>query len=121
MKILMIEDDSPTVEAINLTLAIYEPGFTLRSTARGLEGLELVRDEHFDAVILDLGLPDIDGLEVLQKLRSFSNIPVLIISARHNPDIVESTRKLGAGEYIFKPFDSMKFLNGLRKTASVLK
>jgi DNA-binding response OmpR family regulator len=118
MKILIIEDDVTTCEAINLTLEIIDPLSTLTVAEKGLAGLEKVREANFDIVVLDLGLPDIDGLEVLKKLRVFSQIPVLIVSARHDTEIITAALKEGAQDYILKPFNTQVLIRSLRDLSS---
>jgi two-component system KDP operon response regulator KdpE len=65
-------------------------------------------------VVLDLGLPDIDGSKVLEELRSFSSVPVIVISARHDPKVITNALKLGAIDYILKPFDIQILLSSLK-------
>jgi two-component system, OmpR family, KDP operon response regulator KdpE len=120
MKILMIEDDKNTVEVIRLTLGVQDPNSVLTSKVKGREGLESVRSEPFDVVVLDLGLPDVDGINVLKEIRGFSRIPVLIVSARHDPEVISSALDLGAQDYILKPFNFSSLLSRLKDvTASV--
>jgi DNA-binding response OmpR family regulator len=113
MKILLIEDDEATVETIRMCMEIYRAEATITSTNQGLKAIEILKAEKFDMALIDLGLPDIDGIELLRKIRDFSNIPALIISARHSAEAVESAKKLGALDYITKPFDFHKLLNTL--------
>jgi two-component system, OmpR family, KDP operon response regulator KdpE len=119
MKILMIEDDKQTIDVIKLSLENQDPGTTVKSTFKGLEGLETAKSEHFDAVVLDLGLPDIDGIKVLEQLRGFSSTPVLIISARHDPEVISNALDLGAEDYILKPFPFHTLMSSL-KNISIL-
>jgi two-component system KDP operon response regulator KdpE len=119
MKILMIEDDKATVEVIRLTLEVQDPETTLKSTIKGRDGLESARNERFDVVLLDLGLPDIDGINVLKELRGFSQIPVLIVSARHDPEVITNALNLGAQDYILKPFNFHALLNRLKDVTAL--
>jgi two-component system, OmpR family, KDP operon response regulator KdpE len=114
MKILMIEDDKTTVEVIRLTLETRDPNSSIVSKENGREGLETARNEKFDVVVLDLGLPDIDGIKVLEELRRFSKTPVLIVSARHDPAVITNALDLGAQDYILKPFKFQSFLTSLK-------
>ena len=84
---------------------------------KGLVGLENIHETQFDIVVLDLGLPDIDGLEVLKNIRDFSQIPVLVTSARHEPEIITAALNAGAQDYVLKPFNFEVFLNSLRDLA----
>jgi DNA-binding response OmpR family regulator len=104
MKLLLIEDDSTTVESIKLCFEEFKPGCSVTSTGKGLEGLELLKKEKYDAVLIDLGLPDIDGSQVLASMRQFSRIPALVISARQSSDAVDKAMASGADDYVSKPF-----------------
>lgn len=113
MKILLIEDDATTVESIKLCLEIYEPTSTLTATSKGQTALDILKKEHYDAALIDLGLPDIDGIVVIEKLRAFSHIPIVVLSARHGSDVIEQALSLGADDYITKPFDYRNLLKRL--------
>lgn len=113
MRLLLIEDDTTTVESVKLCLEIYEPSSKIKSTGKGLEALRLLQTEKFDAVLIDLGLPDIDGIEVIERLRAFSQIPAVVLSARHSPDVIAKALTLGADDYITKPFDYRLLLKRL--------
>jgi DNA-binding response OmpR family regulator len=121
MRILLVEDDATTVESVKLCLEIYEPGSIIDNTNKGEEALAMLKESAYDCVLVDLGLPDIDGTEVLKKLRIFSKIPVIVISARQDNMVVSTTLALGADDYITKPFDYhqlLKSLNQLTQHAS---
>ena len=107
---MLIEDDSTTVEAIQLCLEIHRPHATVVSTAKGLEGIRLLSREAPDAVILDLRLKDIDGMEVLREIRQSSDVPIMIMSARGEPEALAEGKELGADDYLIKPFDYKDFL-----------
>jgi DNA-binding response OmpR family regulator len=113
MRLLLIEDDNTTVESVKLCLEIYEPASHIKSTGKGLEALRLLKNEQFDAVLIDLGLPDIDGIEVIEQLREFSQIPAVVLSARHSPDVIAKALTMGADDYITKPFDYRLLLKRL--------
>ncbi len=117
MKILMIEDDKTTVEVVRLTLECHDPNSKITSKEKGREGLETARNENFDVVVLDLGLPDIDGLKVLKELREFSEMPVLVVSARHDATVITNALSLGAQDYILKPFKFQSFFTSLKDVA----
>ena len=110
MKIVIIEDAADIVEAVSLCFELRWPGSDILSSAEGKRGLELIERESPDIVILDLGLPDIDGFEVLKDIRRFSNVPVVILTARTaEADIVRGL-ELGADDYITKPFSHIELL-----------
>jgi DNA-binding response OmpR family regulator len=115
MNILLIEDDLSTVESIKLCFEIHEPGSNVISTNKGLDAIQMIKDSVFDAVIIDLGLPDVDGTQVVESLRHFSSIPALVLSARHSPDVISKALALGANDYITKPFDYKSLLNRLNE------
>jgi DNA-binding response OmpR family regulator len=106
MKILIIEDDPSIIRLVTLALTIKWVEVNLISTAYGEKGVELVRKELPDIVILDLMLPDIDGFQVLQKIRSFSDVLVIILTARGDEDNKIRGLQEGADEYIVKPFST---------------
>jgi two-component system KDP operon response regulator KdpE len=110
MKVLVIEDNPGIVEAISLAFELRWPGVQTVSTAQGLKGVELVESEAPDVVILDLGLPDIEGFEVLRQTRQFSDAPVIILTVRGEEIDKIKGLELGADDYITKPFSHMEFL-----------
>ena len=103
--VLLIEDDPLTIETIKLCLEVHRPDIALTITHEGAQGIDRVRNAAFEALLLDLGLPDIDGMIVLEEIRRFSKIPILIVSARLSSDVISRSLKLGANDYIAKPFD----------------
>jgi len=110
LKVLLVEDDSATVEVIRLCFEIHRPDTVMVAVATGLEGIKLFSSEAPDAVIIDLGLDDIDGTEVLQEIRHSSDVPILIVSAKGEPGSVAKAMELGADDYIVKPFDHRDLL-----------
>ncbi|RJO62952.1 MAG: DNA-binding response regulator [Dehalococcoidia bacterium] len=110
MKILVIEDDAEIIEFISIAFDIGWPGVELVSTHQGNTGLELVETEAPDAVILDLGLPDISGFDVLKQIRAFSEVPVIIVSVRGSEADIVKGLDWGADEYILKPFGQLELL-----------
>lgn len=118
MKVLIIEDNKEAAEALSLCLELHWPGVSIISTMEGSNGVKLVKMESPHLVLLDLGLPDIDGLEVLRQIRSFSNIPVVILSARDGEMDRAKGRDLGADDYVTKPFNPRDLLTRLRTVLS---
>lgn len=122
MKVLVIEDDSELVELISIALEIGWPDTQMISTHLGEKGAELVETEKPDIVLLDLGLPDISGFEVLKQIRAFSEVPVVIETVRKSEGDVVKGFGLGANEYIVKPFGQLELMarikNVLRKYPS---
>ncbi len=104
MKILVIEDDANVVEAVSLCLQLRWPEITISTTAEGTTGIEKLESGSFDAVILDINLPDVDGFEVLKRIRSFSNVPIIILTVRGEEEDEVRGLEMGADDYIVKPF-----------------
>jgi len=110
VKVLIIEDDREIVEAISLTLKIRWPEAQIVSTHLGEKGIELAESESPDIVILDLGLPDISGFDVLKQIRLFSTVPIIILTVRvEEADIVKGL-EWGADDYMIKPFRQLELL-----------
>lgn len=107
MKILLVEDDE--VLADGLSKSLTECGFETLLATTGNYADTALRTQLFDLVILDLGLPDTDGREILQALRARkSAVPVLILTARNRLDDRVSGLELGADDYLTKPFDLLE-------------
>lgn len=114
MKVLVIEDNPEIVQSVGLVFELRWPGVELVSASEGQKGLELVETEFPDIVILDLGLPDIDGLDVLRQIRSFSNVPLIILTVRGEEIDKVKGLELGADDYIVKPFAPAEFLSRVK-------
>ena len=110
MKILVVEDAEEVVEAVELCCTIRWPDAEVISTDRGLAVPDLVETESPDIVILDLGLPDVDGLDVLQHLRKTSDVPVIILTARAGDSSKVKGLELGGDDYVVKPFSPAELL-----------
>jgi len=124
MKALIVEDDKATIEAVSLVFKLRWTEMEVVSTTTGTEASHLVETELPDVVILDLMLPDIDGIEVLQKIRHFSNVPVIVLTARLESISMVEGLEWGADDYITKPFDPVVLLarvkNVLRHTPHMM-
>jgi two-component system KDP operon response regulator KdpE len=112
MKILIADDDPQIVRALTLTLAAV--GYEIATAADGAEALRAAVDEHPDVVMLDLGMPHVDGLGVIEGLRGWSNIPVLVVSGRAGASDKVEALDAGADDYITKPFAMDELLARLR-------
>lgn len=101
-RIVLIEDD---VEIRRLAAtALAGQGHDVESADHGLAGLEMAVKGSPDLVILDLGLPDVDGTELLRMIRAVSEVPVMVITARGADEVVVATLDAGADDYLVKPF-----------------
>jgi len=110
--ILIVEDDERISNFISAILTSNNYKFV--KTTKGREAISMTASHCPDLILLDLGLPDIDGIEVLKTLRKWTNTPIIIISARgHEREKVEAL-DLGADDYITKPFGTSEFLARIR-------
>jgi two-component system KDP operon response regulator KdpE len=114
MKVLVIEDDQKTVEVIKIVFQIGWPEAKVVSTPSGEKGIEMVESESPDIAILDLGLPDISGFEVLKQIRLFSAVPIIILSVRGEENEVVQGLTWGASDYVLKPFRQLELLARVR-------
>jgi DNA-binding response OmpR family regulator len=111
-QMLLIEDDARLAGMVRDYLG--ESGFAVTIAGTGAEGLTLQRERGFDAVILDLMLPDIDGLEVCRALRAAGSVPILMLTAKGDPTDRIVGLELGADDYLPKPFEPRELLARLR-------
>ena len=103
MRVLTIEDSPDIIESISLFLKLHCPDLEMLSTHLGKTGVELATTEAPDLIILDLGLPDIDGLEVMKQIRRFSSVPVIILSVKGDKADIMHGFEAGADDYVVKP------------------
>lgn len=110
--ILIVEDDESISNFISAILT--SNNYTVMKTARGKEAVSMVASYCPDLILLDLGLPDLDGVDVLKSIRQWSSIPIVVVSARgHEREKVEAL-DLGADDYITKPFGTSELLARIR-------
>ena len=112
--ILVVEDDTPVRNLIVTTLKTHE--YKYLTAASGSEALMMASSYNPDVIFLDLGLPDIDGIEVIEQIRSWSNTPIIVISARSEDDDKIKALDAGADDYLTKPFSVEELLARLRVT-----
>lgn len=110
LKILIIEDVPTMVETISLALEIRWPDAKIITTPQGKQGIEMTETESPDVIILDLGLPDINGFDVLKRIRLFSNVPILILTVRSDEADIVRCLEWGADDYMIKPFKQGELL-----------
>lgn len=103
-QLLLVEDDATIRSA--LTRALTERGHGVASAATAMRGLEEATTTQPDLVILDLGLPDVDGTEMLRMLRAVSSVPVIIATAREAEEDIVALLDQGADDYVTKPFSA---------------
>ena len=102
MRLLVVDDDRALRDVLRRALTLS--GYEVVLSATGSEALSEVTTSVPDAVVLDVGLPDIDGLEVLTAIREVSSVPVIIMTVRTDARSIKDSLALGATEYMNKPF-----------------
>ncbi|WP_426975850.1 response regulator [Pseudarthrobacter sp. O4] len=110
--VLVIDDDPYLLRALRITLQAH--GYAVSTAADGRSSLLAARQNAPAVVILDLGLPDLDGTSVIRELRSWSRVPILVLSARHGSEDKVQALDAGADDYITKPFGLDELLARLR-------
>lgn len=110
--VLIVEDEAGICNFISAILASNH--FDVLKTAKGREAVSMAASHCPDLVLLDLGLPDMDGVEVLKKIRQWSNIPVVVVSARGLEREKVEALDLGADDYVTKPFGTHELLARIR-------
>ena len=113
-QILVVEDDVPVRNLITTTLKVHDYRFITSATGEG--AVMEAASHNPDIILLDLGLPDIDGVEVINRIRSWSNVPIIVISARSEDSDKIDALDAGADDYLTKPFSVDELLARLRVT-----
>ncbi len=114
MKILVVDDEPDVVEVVNLCFSLRWPEADVMSASNGDDALKLVEQDPPDFILLDLNLPGMDGFSLCQEIRSFSDVPIVMLSARDGE--VDKVRglEMGADDYITKPFSHLELLARVR-------
>ncbi len=110
--IVVIDDESQIRKILTITLEAQD--FKVIEAAKGKDGIIAVANYHPQLVILDLGLPDKDGFAVLSEIRTWTSVPVIILSVRESEDNIVKALDLGADDYITKPFNSKELMARIR-------
>jgi two-component system, OmpR family, KDP operon response regulator KdpE len=104
--LLIIEDEIEITRAVGAALREQHPAII--EASGGKTGLDAVKSSHPDIIILDLGLPDLDGLEVCQRIRAVTDAPIIVLTARHGEADTVALLNAGADDYIIKPFSTQE-------------
>jgi two-component system response regulator VicR len=118
LKILVIDDEPRVIDLVSVTLAVRWPDAKVIGVSRGQDGITSVENESPDAIILDIGLPDMSGFEVLKQIRLFSNTPILVLTGDNEEAVLVKALELGADDFMAKPFRQLELLsrvNGIMK------
>jgi two-component system KDP operon response regulator KdpE len=110
MKILVVDDEPDLIESVRLGFTLQWREVDVLEANAGEAGLDAVEREHPDIVLLDVGLPDIDGFEVLRQIRAFSDVPVVMLTARDDSMDKVKGLELGADDYVTKPFNHLELM-----------
>ncbi len=118
LKILLVDDDPDTRTLVSMMFA--DSGHKLLTAPSGKAALTLLEHEKVDLILLDIMMPELDGLMMLESLRRHSSAPVLMLTALSDPRIMEQSYLLGADDYIVKPFTKSKLLERVGRMARQL-
>jgi two-component system KDP operon response regulator KdpE len=110
MKVLVIDDDPDVLEVVSLTFEMRWPDSTIVSALDGDSGIEMVDTENPSLVILDIGLPDMDGYTVCKEIRRFSDVPIIMLTVRDKEADIVKGLQMGADDYVSKPFRPIEFM-----------
>ena len=105
MAVLLLIEDDPRIRTA-LTRALTDRGHAVSSEPAGMRGLQRVLDDPPDLLVLDLGLPDVDGIQLLRMLRPVSKVPVIVATARDDDAATVAALNAGADDYVVKPFSA---------------
>jgi two-component system KDP operon response regulator KdpE len=109
--VLVVDDDPQILRALRINLTAH--GYQVRTAADGADGLRAAA-EHPDVIVLDLGLPDLDGTDVIKGIRGWSTVPIIVLSARTDSTDKVQALDVGADDYVTKPFGMDELLARLR-------
>jgi DNA-binding response OmpR family regulator len=114
MKLLIVDDDAEIRSSVRMGFELQWRDVEILEAGDGTRALELIEEQRPDVVLLDVGLPDMDGYGVLREIRAFSAVPVVMLTARDEP--MDKVRGLegGADDYVGKPFDHLELLARVR-------
>jgi len=112
IRILIVDDEKPIRRFLKISLA--STGYTVIEAATGKDALEKSSSSHPDVIILDLGLPDIDGIEVIRRIRERAKTPIIILSVRDEISDKVSALEAGADDYLTKPFSVIELFARLK-------
>jgi len=111
-KILLIEDDPSLRQLLATNLETLD--YSVMQFASGREGLNAARNESFHLLILDLGLPDLDGQEIIKRLRQWTQLPIIVLSARNQEQDITQALDHGADDYLTKPFSNSEMVSRIK-------
>jgi two-component system KDP operon response regulator KdpE len=110
MKVLVVDDAAEVIEAVTVSFTLQWRETDVIGADNGEAALDLIEQEHPDVVLLDIAMPGMDGFEVLRQIRLFSDVPVIMLTAKD--DVIDKVKglELGADDYVTKPFNHLELL-----------
>ena len=110
MKLLVVDDAEEVIEAVTVSFSLQWRETEVIGAGDGETALDLIEQQHPDVVLLDIAMPGMDGFETLRRIREFSDVPVIMLTARD--DVLDKVKglELGADDYVTKPFDHLELL-----------
>ena len=111
-RVLVVDDDPQILKAVRTSLGAH--GFEVSTAGNGETAVDMLAREPVDVVLLDLGLPGIDGLEVIERVRTWSDVPIIVLSVRDTQQEKAGALDAGADDYITKPFGMQELLARMR-------
>jgi DNA-binding response OmpR family regulator len=109
-RVLVVDDEPGIVKVLGIKLKLH--GYEVIGTTSGAEAVELARQREPDVMLLDILMPGMSGMEVLERVRTFSQVPVIVFTAR--PDVLQIAMNMGAADFIAKPFDPDQMVEKIR-------
>jgi DNA-binding response OmpR family regulator len=114
LRLLLVDDDAEIRASVRLGFELHWRDVEILEAQRGADALTLIEERRPDLVLLDVGLPDMDGYQVLREVRAFTSVPIIMLTARDEP--IDRVRGLeaGADDYVAKPFDHLELMARVR-------
>jgi len=109
---MVVDDDHDMLKILGRTLELE--GYAVSLASDGKEALALLEELHPDLVVLDVMMPELDGFQVLERLRRRTNVPVIMLTARHEPILLQKALVMGADDYLRKPFRPLVLVARIR-------
>lgn len=114
MKVLVVDEEPDVVKLVTMIFRMQQPTWEVISAEDGPQALEMIERERPDIVLLDIGLPEMSGFEVLKALRRFSDVPVIMLTVRDDEVSKVQGLELGADDYVTKPFSHLELMARVR-------
>ncbi len=114
MKILIVDDEPDVIKVVTMSFNLQQPDWAILSARDGESALDLIDREHPDLVLLDVAMPEMDGFQVLKEIRRFSDLPVIMLTAKDDEMSKVMGLERGADDYVTKPFSHLELLARVR-------